>query len=60
MTLVTQVTMVEELVDVEVEEVVTALKTMITTTVEILILKPSSLDNLKTFSPLLSLKLAII
>jgi hypothetical protein len=53
-------TMVEELVDVEVEEVVTALKTMITTTVEILILKPSSLDNLKTFSPLLSLKLEII
>ena len=60
MTLVTQVTMVEELVDVEVEEVVTELKTMITMTVEILILKPSSLDNLKTFSPLLSLKLAII
>ena len=60
MTLVTQVTMVEELVDVEVEEVVTELKTMIITTVEILILKPSSLDNLKTFSPLLSLKLAII
>jgi hypothetical protein len=51
---------VEGLVGVEVEEVVAASKTMITTTVDILILKPSSLDNFKTFFPLLSLELAII